>query len=126
MVNFFCDVAAIFFPVMQAVRTCRLLNLFGIESPGLTSALSLAEEVLQLVEGAGFFGGPGPQAFPSHGAYMRGEVDFPPVGPGKRVFRFDHPSVVLTELQFSEPFESFSESQKCSLWDLKTYRPVQK
>jgi hypothetical protein len=31
----------------------RLVNLFGIESPGLTSAMSLAEEVVQLVmEGA--------------------------------------------------------------------------
>ena len=95
MVNFFCDAIA--------VRTCRLLNLFGIESPGLTSALSLAEEVLQLVEGAGrpwvpilprvFWGPRAPSISIPWGPYdsgwcpspKEGEVDppFPPVGAGK-------------------------------------------
>lgn len=35
----------------QVASYGKLVNLFGIESPGLTSAMSLAEEVVQLVEG---------------------------------------------------------------------------
>jgi L-2-hydroxyglutarate oxidase LhgO len=35
-------------PAQHGVR--RLVNLFGIESPGLTSALSIAEEVVAYLE----------------------------------------------------------------------------
>lgn len=91
MVNFFCDVAAIFFPVMQVVLLQVAEPLWhrkswphigikpgrrGLATGGRSGKLRGSSKnppcfSLDLHHSSRvFLGAPGPQAFPSHGAYM--------------------------------------------------------